>query len=95
MKVRFLSIADQELFDAFEWYEHQQPGLGYALIGEVDRAVHRIAHYPGSGLDTGDGIRRILVSRFPYGVWYAVEQDVLVVYAVAHLHRQPRFWRGS
>ena len=82
MKVRFLSMADQELFDAFEWYEQAQPGLGHALIDEVDRVVHRIAHYPESCADTGDGIRRALVSRFPYGLWYAVEQDALVVYAV-------------
>ena len=62
------------------------------MIDEVDRAVHRIAHYPESCADTGDGIRRALVSRFPYGLWYAVEQDALIVYAVAHLHRRPRCW---
>ena len=92
MRVRFLSVADQELLDAFEWHEHQQPGLGHALIDEVDRTIHRVAHYPASCTDMGDGLRRALVSRFPYGIWYAVEDEVLVVYAVAHLHRRPRYW---
>ena len=92
VNVRFISIAEQELLDAFQWYEHEQPGLGFALIEEVDRAIHRVAHYPDLCSDMGDGVRRALVSRFPYGLWYAVEKDALVVYAVAHLHRRPRYW---
>jgi plasmid stabilization system protein ParE len=92
VKLRFLALADQELLDAFTWYEHQQPGLGMAFVNQVDRTIRRIAHYPESCPDTGEGIRRALVSRFPYGLWYAVEQDELVVYAVAHLHRRPRYW---
>jgi hypothetical protein len=91
MKVRFLSVADRELADAFTWYEQAQDGLGDALIDEVDRTVHRIARYPESCQVAGDGLRRVLVNRFPYGLWYAVEQDTLVVYAVAHLHRRPRY----
>ena len=91
MKVRFLSVADRELADAFAWYEQAQDSLGYALIDEVDRTVHRIARYPESCHAAGDGLRRALVNRFPYGLWYAVEQDTLVVYAVAHLHRRPRY----
>lgn len=91
MKVRFLSLADRELADAFDWYEHAQSGLGYALIDEVDRAIHRMAIYPESCQLMGDGLRRALINRFPYGLWYAVEKDELVVYAVAHMHRKPRY----
>ncbi|OGV75288.1 MAG: hypothetical protein A3K19_00400 [Lentisphaerae bacterium RIFOXYB12_FULL_65_16] len=92
MKVQFLSVADQELADAFDWYENELPGLGYEFIAEVDRTVRRVGHYPEACADQGDGVRRALVYRFPYGLWDAVEQDTGVVYAIAHLHRQPRYW---
>lgn len=36
MKIRFLSIAGQELDDAFAWYERQSAGLGYEFLDEVD-----------------------------------------------------------
>ncbi len=91
MKVRFVSVADRELFDAFTWYEQSQIGLGAALIEEVDRTVHRIVRYPESCPVVTHGLRRALVARFPYGFWYAVEKDTLVVYAVGHLHRRPRY----
>lgn len=90
MKVRFSSSADRELLDAFDWYEQQSAGLGGSLIEEVDRVVHRIAHYPESCPDMGNGIRRALTSRFPYGLWYEIEAGTIIVYAVSHLHRRPR-----
>ncbi|MEI6150787.1 MAG: type II toxin-antitoxin system RelE/ParE family toxin [bacterium] len=93
MKVRFLFTAERELQDAFEWYENQVPGLGAELIVEVDRSVRLVMQYPETCADLGEGIRRMLVNRFPYGVWYAVEGDTIVVYAIAHLHRKPRRYR--
>lgn len=77
MKVRFLSTVDRELQEAFQWYESQVPGLGAELIVEVDRSVRLFAQHPEVCADLGDGIRRMLVNRFPYGIWYAVAGDPL------------------
>ncbi|MCX6842316.1 MAG: type II toxin-antitoxin system RelE/ParE family toxin, partial [candidate division WOR-3 bacterium] len=33
-------------------------------------------------------------SRFPYGLVYGQEADAIVIVAVAHLHREPRYWMG-
>ena len=92
MKVRFLSVAEREMRDAFDWYERQSLGLGSEFLAELDQAVGRIRRYPRSCPVLTDGTRRALLSRFPYGLWYAIETDAVVVYAVAHLHRQPRYW---
>jgi len=37
-------------------------------------------------------VRRALVRRFPYGVFYVVEGQALLVLAVAHVRRQPAYW---
>ena len=37
-------------------------------------------------------VRRVLVKRFPYGVYYLVEGEVLLVLAVAHSRRKPHYW---
>ena len=92
MKVALVSIAERELRDAFEWYECQSAGLGYEFLIEFDRAVGRIGFFPESCMVFEEGMRRALLNRFPYGLWYAVESDAVVVYAVAHLHREPRDW---
>jgi len=64
MKVRFLSVAEKELRDAFDWYESQTPGLGNEFLVELDQAVMRIRRYPKSCPATEDGMRRALLNRF-------------------------------
>jgi len=92
VKIRFLSVARRELDDAFAWYESQSAGLGCEFLDELDRAVRRIRSYPNSCVELTLGLRRALLSRFPYGLIYGQEPDSIVVVAVAHLHREPRYW---
>ena len=66
MNVRYLSPAEQELDDAYEWYEDQMPGLGQEFLAEIDEAVHRITTWPGAHAVLKGGLRRCLVRRFPY-----------------------------
>jgi plasmid stabilization system protein ParE len=94
VKIRFLTVAKRELDDAFVWYESQSAGLGHDLLDDLDRAVHRIKTYPDSCTELMPGLRRALLSRFPYGLIYAQEADAIVIVAVAHLHREPRYWIG-
>ena len=92
MKIDFLDLARQELDDAFDWYEAQAPGLGYDFLSEIDRAVRRILVYPQSAAIIETGLRRVLINRFPYGIIYGLDEDRVVVVAVAHLHREPCYW---
>ena len=92
MKVEFLETAQTELDQAFQWYEIQQQNLGKQFLNEFDAAVRRIVAYPEAYLLIEKEIRRCLIKRFPYGVWYGIEADKIIVIAVAHLHRQPDYW---
>ncbi len=92
MKVRFLTLAQQELDDAFAWYNEQVEGLGREFLDELDRAVRRSVVFPLSCPEIEPGLRRCLLARFPYGLVYGLEGDTIIVVAVAHLHRKPRYW---
>ena len=46
MNIRFLSLADQEVSDAVEWYEEQAEGLSRAFLDELDRIVRLVRTYP-------------------------------------------------
>jgi plasmid stabilization system protein ParE len=92
MSVKFLKVAQQELDDAFNWYEDQLQGLGFAFLDEIDKCVRRISAYPLSCSEIGEGLRRCVISRFPYGLIYGIEGDDVIVLAVAPLHREPRYW---
>ncbi|MDO8757468.1 MAG: type II toxin-antitoxin system RelE/ParE family toxin [Elusimicrobiota bacterium] len=92
MKVRLLAVARQELDDAVAWYDEQATGLGREFLDEIDRSVRRAAVFPLSCPKIEPGMRRCLLARFPYGLIFGVDGETLVVVAVAHLHREPRYW---
>ena len=92
MKVSFLTLAQQELDYAVVWYNEQAAGLGHEFLDELDRAVRRAAAFPMSCPEMEPGVRRCLLARFPYGLIYGVDNETIVVVAVAHLHREPRYW---
>lgn len=92
MKVRLLAVARQELDDAVAWYNEQATGLGRDFLDELDRAVRRAAAFPMSCTEIEPGVRRCLLARFPYGLIFGVDGKTLIVVAVAHLHREPRYW---
>ena len=94
MKIRFISPAKREIRDAFAWYEEQESGLGAAFLSEMDSALARIKQYPESCPIYRDNVRRVLLGRFPYAVWYSIESKGIVVFAVTHLHRRPFYWQN-
>ena len=88
--VRFSDEAENDLADAVEWYEGQEPGLGLTLIAHVEAAVELIVTHPAMGTLTGPGtVRRVLVKRFPYAVYYLQQSEHVVVVAILH-QRQDR-----
>ncbi len=94
MKIRLLSTAAIELDEAVAWYAAQSPGLEQRFLDEVDVAGKLIAEHPHAWHPLGEGIRRFRLSRFPYGLVYAVESDEVIILAIAHLHREPEYWRS-
>lgn len=92
MEIRFLTLADQEVDDAVLWYEEQVEGLSRDFLDELDRIVRLVKTYPLLATQIEPEIRRFLFARFPFSLIYGIDQDMIVVIAVAHQHRQPRYW---
>jgi plasmid stabilization system protein ParE len=92
MKVRFLDVAQREMDDAVVWYDQQASDLGIRFLAEVHRAIRRSTAFPESCPEISPELRRCLLARFPYGLIYGIDNDTIVVVAVAHLHREPRYW---
>lgn len=93
MTVRFLEIAEVELDQAIYWYGTQAPGLDDAFLIEVLSAADRIERFPEAWQSVGEGVSRCRLSRFPYALIYTLDNDDILVLAVAHLHRRPDYWR--
>jgi plasmid stabilization system protein ParE len=86
--------AEADIAEARAWYEQQRPGLGEQLVLCVEDALDRIARLPELGTEVFPAVRRVLVRRFPYGIFYRVDPDQIAVIAVYHSKRDPRGWQA-
>jgi hypothetical protein len=75
------------------WYENQTPGLGLEFLRAVDARFESIqrnaAQYPVVYRD----VRRALLRRFPYAVFYRVEPGLITVLACVHSRSNPTRWK--
>ena len=92
MRIRFLEPAQREVDDAVAWYDEREEDLGRDFLDELDRVIRRVKAFPLASTEIEPGIRRCLLARFPYGLIYGIDEDLIIVVAVSHLHRQPRYW---
>lgn len=93
MNYIFHPDADLELFDAIDYYEANELGLGEDFYLEVMATVARIARFPKAWPVLDGDVRRCLTHRYPYGVLYSVDSDAVFILAVMHLHRDPDYWK--
>jgi len=94
MAISFHELAERELNDAAQYYEHEQPGLGAAFVADVRRCTDAIVEHPEAGPVILGRVRRRLCRRFRYGVLYTVRPDSVRVLAVMNLRRRPTYWVG-
>lgn len=92
MRVIFHPEAEAELNQAIDWYEACSPRLGGDFADEIHAAVQRALALPFAWAEIRPGIRRVLTRRFPYGVLYVQDGEVLQVLAVMHLSQRPGYW---
>jgi plasmid stabilization system protein ParE len=87
--IRLRPIALSEMDEAYEWYESQSPGVGSEFILETEACFERIRQHPTAYAIVYDQVRHALLDRFPYGIWYRIEESDIIVFACFHSHRDP------
>lgn len=92
-KIIIRSIAEKEIHEAFHWYEARRIGLGSDFILCVEEALEKIARNPKQYPIVHKNIRRGLIRRFPYGIFYLIADNRIVVLAVFHCSRDPKQWK--
>lgn len=86
--------AEEDLSEARQWYENRREGLGDEFIDQVDVAFDRIRRMPLVPAPKYKDVRRVLLKRFPYAVFYHVDDNQITIVAVYHTSRDPRGWQS-
>jgi len=92
--VRVRPAAEADIEDAFQWYENQRAGLGLAFLAGLRAVFEQIAQQPRAHAMIHRDVRRALLVKFPYGVFYREYPEAIVVVAVMHARRAPARWQS-
>lgn len=79
--------AKHDILEAAQWYEERRQGLGAEFVRAVDIVLGCIEERPERFLKAYRGLRRALVTRFPYAVYFAIMPTSALVLAVIHQRR--------
>lgn len=86
--------ARREAAEAASWYEGESPALGRAFLALVDTVLDRVTENPQQFPVVHRDIRRALLKRFPYGIFFRIQPDTIKVVAILHLARHPSWWQS-
>ena len=78
---------------ARDWYDEQHPSLGAEFLRSAEATFARIERNPELYPVVDEQSRRAPVRRFPFAIYYEIEPDQVVIYAVWHYRRDPKGWQ--
>ena len=86
-------IAEEELFESALWYNIRKTELGIEFINEVDNTLRDIILNPLQFKTVYKNFRMALTKRFPFEIFYTIDDDKILVHHVFHASRNPKVWK--
>ena len=83
-----------DVFEAFDWYEIHEEGLGERFQAALAQAENFVRRNPQLGHPYKFGTRKWALKVFPYNLIYSDETELILILAVAHYSRAPDFWHN-
>ncbi len=88
MKIQILDEAQLDLAYGFQFYEMQSDGLGDYFLNSLFSDIDSLQIYAGIHARYF-GYHRLLAKRFPFAVYYRIENQIVRIYAVLDCRRNP------
>ena len=93
MRYIFHPEALQEYEEATVYYSKISRELAVSFIDLVEKGIKKIREHPEAWQVVEEDVRRHLIKRFPFGIYYTIEGDHILIVAVMHMSRQPGYWK--
>ncbi len=90
MIIRRTQRADQEFREAADFLIERNPAAARAFAEAIDGAYRNLLQNPKFGrLTDRSPVRQLVLSTFPYKIFYRIEDDALVILSIFHTSRNP------
>lgn len=85
--------AEADIIEAFEYYEFCQKNLGQSFLQSIEESLEKIQNNPLLYKEIHRHVRRVFINRFPYGVYFVILENTLLVIGVIHARKNPLHWK--
>lgn len=93
MKIEILDQAEADLIEGFHFYETQQAGVGNYFLANLYADIESLRFYGGIHLKPYKNYHRLLARRFPFAVFYTVQDNTAFIHAIVDCRRDPAWLR--
>src|SRR5260221_14686603 len=94
MKYGFHVEAELEYTEAIHYYLAIDSRIADGFISEIEHGISAICRNPLTWRVIESDVRRYLVHRFPFGIYYTYENNAITIWAIMHLSREPDYWKS-
>lgn len=92
-QLRIHPFAELDIKHAKEWYNGKSDYLGDEFFTEVEKTISQLLHNPKQFPILTKNIRKAVVKRFPFCIFYIVGANTVDLYSVFHNSRNPQVWK--
>lgn len=93
MNIRILAAVGRDLVEGYSFYEKQAAGIGAYFLDSLYADIDSLTVSAGIHSIHFEKYHRLLSKRFPFAIYYRVEEQVVHVYAVLDCRRNPAWTR--
>lgn len=88
--IRYKRAAAAEVEAAIRWYMRPEIHQAAAFVRDLERSEAHLRARPTIYQKVEGEVRRAVLRRFPYSIFFVVENNEVIVLAFMHHHRRPR-----
>ena len=92
-KIIVKPLAESDTEEAANWYNDKVEGFGNEFLLALDAKLNAIRRNPNQFQIIYKQVRRAIIERFPYAIFYVIEGNIVYIVAVVHTRRNPRLWK--
>lgn len=85
--------AETDIIEAFDYYESCRQNLGHDFLLCIEESFSKIQRNPLFHKEIHRQVRRTFISRFPYGIYFIIIENTILVIGVIHARKNPESWK--
>ena len=86
--------AEADIAEAYQYYESCRENLGSDFVLCIEESISRIERNPRQYKTIYMNVHRALVRKFPYGIYYVLIDELIVILGVLHARKNPKHWQS-